>query len=495
MNKQGISLGRVLTISGFALSCFGLLLFLWLAFGGPIPLQPKGYRFQVALPDAATLAEQADVRVAGVGVGTVVAKRRDPRGNRTLATIELDERFAPVRRDARALLRQKTLLGETYVEMTLGSRGAPVLPEGGRLPASQVEEVVEFDELLRTFDRPTRLAFQEWQRSMALATRGRGPDLNDALGNLPAFVEQAGDVVDTLDDRREALGSLIRGTGDTFAALSRDEAALRRLVTRQAQVFATLSARGDALADTFRVLPTFLRESRATLARLEGFAEDTEPLVRGLEPVLADVGPTVRSLRELAPDAQALFADLDPLIDAGRPGLPALGRVLRGLDPALGSTGTFLRQLNPLLQFLELNQAYVADFLNLGPTAVGYLADRPEGEAGAETAGHALGQLVVTGEQSATRLDRRGERNRGNAYLGPEALAGLGGARFKAGFFTFPNWDCETVPGGERRARGDVQGCFVQGAYARGLTAYPRVEAARPGGGGPPLGMRARPQG
>ena len=36
----------------FALSCFGLLLFLWLAFGGPIPLKPKGYRFQASFAEA-----------------------------------------------------------------------------------------------------------------------------------------------------------------------------------------------------------------------------------------------------------------------------------------------------------------------------------------------------------------------------------------------------------------------------------------------------------
>ena len=493
MNNRGMSPGRILTVSLFALSCFGLLLFLWLAFGGPVPLQPKGYRFQVAFRDAATLADQADVRVAGVTVGTVVDKERDPRGNRTLTTIEVDEEFAPVRRDARALLRQKTLLGETYVELTLGSRRAGALPEDARLPDGQVADVVEFDELLRTFDRPTRVAFQQWQQSAARAFAGRGPELNDALGHLPVFVEQAGGVVEVLDRRSEALGSLIRGTGDTFGALSRDQGALRRLVTRQRQVFEELSARGDALAETFRVFPTFLRESRTTLARLETFADDTEPLVRGLEPVLADVDPTLRSLRDLSPDAQALFADLDPLIDAGQDGLPALGRVLRGLDPALASTGTFLRQLNPLLQFLELNQHYVSDFLNLGTTAVGYPAARPEGAAGAETKGHALGQLAVTGELSATRLDRRSERNRGNAYLGPEGIAGRAAALSKDGFFTLANWDCDNVPGGERRASETMQGCFVQGPYAPGLTAYPRVQAAAPGGGGPPLGLSERP--
>ena len=36
MQKQAPTVGRLLVMVGFALSCFGLLLFLWLAFGGPI---------------------------------------------------------------------------------------------------------------------------------------------------------------------------------------------------------------------------------------------------------------------------------------------------------------------------------------------------------------------------------------------------------------------------------------------------------------------------
>ena len=38
MNTSAPSFGRIAAMVVFALSCFGLLLFLWLAFGGPIPL-------------------------------------------------------------------------------------------------------------------------------------------------------------------------------------------------------------------------------------------------------------------------------------------------------------------------------------------------------------------------------------------------------------------------------------------------------------------------
>ena len=55
MQKQAPSFGRILTMVLFALSCFGLLLFLWISFGGAIPLKPKGYQFKIAFPEATQL--------------------------------------------------------------------------------------------------------------------------------------------------------------------------------------------------------------------------------------------------------------------------------------------------------------------------------------------------------------------------------------------------------------------------------------------------------
>src|SRR4051812_35674477 len=160
MQKQAPSLGRILTMVLFALSCFGLLLFLWLAFGGPIPLKPKGYRFTTSFSEATQLAQEADVRISGVPVGRVKSIEPDPRTGRSDVVIELQARYAPLPSDARAMLRQKTLLGETYVELTPGSAGARALPEGGTLPEGQVSDTVELDEIFRSFDARTRRAFQ-----------------------------------------------------------------------------------------------------------------------------------------------------------------------------------------------------------------------------------------------------------------------------------------------------------------------------------------------
>ncbi len=144
MSTRAPSPGRLAVIVLFALSCFGLLLYLWMTFGGAAPLGAKGYRVSVEFEEATQLAEQADVRISGVPVGKVVKIGEAPDGG-IRAEIELRERYAPLPRDAKATLRQKTLLGETFVELTPGSRGGPMVPEGGTLPRGNVRATVELD--------------------------------------------------------------------------------------------------------------------------------------------------------------------------------------------------------------------------------------------------------------------------------------------------------------------------------------------------------------
>src|SRR3954451_5197841 len=122
MQKEGPSLGRIAAMVIFALSCFGLLTFLWISFGGSVPLKPKQYELTVNFPEATTLAEAADVRIAGVTVGKVRSKRLDKDANRTKVVLRIDPKFAPIPRDSKAILRQKTLLGETFVELSTGTK-------------------------------------------------------------------------------------------------------------------------------------------------------------------------------------------------------------------------------------------------------------------------------------------------------------------------------------------------------------------------------------
>jgi phospholipid/cholesterol/gamma-HCH transport system substrate-binding protein len=137
MNKNPPSIGALAAMIGFALSVAALLMFLWTAFGGTLPLRPESYRFKAEFPEASLLVKEADVRMAGVNIGKVKSKELGPGGRSTLVEMEIDKRFAPIGRDARAILRQKSLLGETYVEITPGNPGDEKLADGGTLPSTR----------------------------------------------------------------------------------------------------------------------------------------------------------------------------------------------------------------------------------------------------------------------------------------------------------------------------------------------------------------------
>src|SRR3954452_18027129 len=147
MVKDPPSVGKLLAMALFALACFGLLLFLWLEFGGPVPLKPKGYRFHKSFAEAEQLSLEVHVRLNGVPVGKVKTITPDKRTGRSDVEIQLQSRYAPLLSYARAILRQKTLLGETYVELTPGHAGVRPIPEGGQLAETRVSDTVELDEI------------------------------------------------------------------------------------------------------------------------------------------------------------------------------------------------------------------------------------------------------------------------------------------------------------------------------------------------------------
>jgi virulence factor Mce-like protein len=415
MVKQAPTFGRLLTMALFALSCFGLLLFLWSAFGGPVPLQAKGYRFKVAFNEATQLSGEADVRISGVSVGKVVTETRS--GQRTLATIQLKPRYAPLPEDSRAILRLKTLLGETYVELTPGSDRAPKLPENGRLANSQVADTVELDEVLRAFDPKTRTDLRNWVVNWASTVRGRGADFNAAIGNLAPTVANGADLLGVLDTERSALASLVRNTGKTFGALGSREAQTRSLITAGNKVFTTTKARNADLEQTFKILPAFVKGLKPTLTVVQAAALDAAPVFRVLRPSAPLLYPALRDTSALSPDLKAAFKSLDPALTAARAGLPAATRTLRGALPLLQILDPVGRDLAPVVDYLGL---YKSDFMQSweNVSAATQATTDPPGSAKPV---HYLRAIAVVDSDLLMGASRRSPSNRTNPYPAPDS--------------------------------------------------------------------------
>jgi phospholipid/cholesterol/gamma-HCH transport system substrate-binding protein len=443
MQKQAPSIAKILVAVGFALSCFALMLFLWVTFGGPIPFNPSSYRFTADLPEAVQVTKEADVRIGGVNVGKVKSLELPPveegeaGANYTRAEIEIDPEYAPISSDAKAILRQKTLLGETYIELTTGTQttgedgevvqgdsstaqggatdvdaivGDAVpepIPEGGHLGTARVLEQVQIDEIFQALDEETRNAFRVWMKNSAIAVNGRGLDLSDSFGNLGPFITDASEITETLRRQDEALSSVVSNTGAVFEALTARDQELASMIVGSNRTFGALASRDEELAETFQILPVFQRESRLTLDRLESFSRNAEPLADELIPVARDATPTLRNVRRFSPHLKRLFRELGPLVDAScgvgstasspcndikTGGVPALGATLRELRPVMASLDPFLANLNPPIRYLSAQRGTVGDFL-AGPGAAIEGTLQPGGYNPAGAPGHVLRQI------------------------------------------------------------------------------------------------------
>lgn len=422
MSKRAPSTTQLLVITGFALSCFGILLFLWVTFGGPTPFRAKTYEVKVPFNEATQLAEQSDVRISGVNVGKVQKIELAPNGRQALATVAIDAQYAPIPESTRAILRTKTLLGETYIELTPGSRQGQELADGGTLPEANIAESVQLDEIFRTFNARTRAAFQEWMQEAAVAINGQGQNLSYALGGLEPTFSEFDKLFRVLDSQRLAVGQLFSNGATTFRALRGREGELASLVQSSNAVFQTTARRNRDIEALFRAFPTFLDESRLTFHRLKDFSLNADPLMKQLVPAAEELSPTLIAISKLAPEAKAFFEGLGPVIKRAPAGFAATRKLFRDeFPPLLRAVDPFLRNLNPILVGLKLYRVDLAGFF-------GNLAASLNGELPAEGGGPQPHYLRVVGPlnpEVVATYPRRLAINRNSPYSPPKWAEGL----------------------------------------------------------------------
>ena len=318
MSKKAPSTAQLLVIAGFALSCFGILLFLWITFGGPTPFKAKPYELEDPLPrgdPARRTVRRADLRRLGRqgAVDRRVARTASRRRRRSTSTTST--RRSP--RGTRAILRTKTLLGETYVELTPGNRNGPVLHDGGTLPRANVAESVQLDEIFRTFDKPTRRRLPGMDAGRRHGDRGPGRLALDRVRRVRPLLLR---IRPPLPAARHAAA---RGAASCSATAPPRFRALRG---REGQL-ASLIRNSNAVFQHDRGARP---RHRSAVPRLPDLRGPAAPDLQPAEDVRAQRRPAVPPAR---PGGQAALADPDRLLAPGAAGQGLLRRAGTGDRP------------------------------------------------------------------------------------------------------------------------------------------------------------------
>jgi len=337
------------------------ILFVYIQSSGEYVIPRGTYSVQAVVPTSVALAENAEVRIAGVRVGKV--DRLADRGGDTLLLMKLDDKHEPIYRDARVDVRLRTLVGENYVELDPGAPKAGALPNGGTLKVDRAAEATQVDEVLSTFDRKTRRDLRGFIDGLGGGLENRGSDLNHLLESGSSFTTEASPVFETLRSQRAEVASLVDNLGTVMRALGDREGDLRLLARRSRTALSALAARDDHVARTIRELPSTLQRAAATSTRLAGLSDQATPVLRDLRLSFTELAPVIRDLGPTAARARRTMAALDTFAERGTPLVSSLKRFSDQTVDALPAVREILREYNPFAAYLSRYTRELGAFL------------------------------------------------------------------------------------------------------------------------------------
>lgn len=333
----------------FAAVCISIFLYLYTAAGGRIRLH-EPYKAKAIVPTAFQLVYNADVRAAGVKIGTV--SDIDSDGENGVVTFEMDEKHDDIFKDATVRVRTKTLVGENYLDLDPGSARAGKLPKNGTIPLAQAREAVQLDEILDMLDPRTQRKVRRNLDGLGDSLAGRGQDLNRTLGAIRPTVVAGGGLTDTLHAQRRAVARVVDNTGATMQAFADRTAQVRTLATQAKRTAEAVVDRDREFGAALEQIAPTLRQAQSSTTKLASFSQGATPVLRDLRlasrdltPVMSALGPAARRTNAVLGELPSVLNRLDPLLDQLAPFSSALA-------PAVSSTDSVLRQLNPALGYL-----------------------------------------------------------------------------------------------------------------------------------------------
>src|SRR5579884_1740662 len=188
--KRSATFRNGVIVSLFTVICVAIMEFLAVNIGQPVPFG-QAYSVHAIFSDADGVPTAADVRVAGVDVGKVVDVTHDPAyPGETVVTMDISDSAAiPLYSNGSAMVRPKTLLGEKYIDLTVGNAATgEAIASGGFMPVGNTGLSVENDQIFNAFDSRTRAEQQQVLDELDAATFQRSGDIQAILPQLQQVV-------------------------------------------------------------------------------------------------------------------------------------------------------------------------------------------------------------------------------------------------------------------------------------------------------------------
>jgi phospholipid/cholesterol/gamma-HCH transport system substrate-binding protein len=334
-DEGGFGLARIAALGAVigAMVLVGLMLF-----GGS-----SGYTVKLRFLNAAQLVKGNVVDIGGADAGLVKNFEITPDGMAEVE-IEVDEKYAPLRRGTKAQIRAsgQTSVAGRYVQLMLPGedQAGPGIPDGGLIDRDRTSTNVDIDQFFNIFDPPTRRAIKNFYQGGRRQYEGRGEQANRGLMYLNPQLAATSRLFEELRHEPPVLERFLVDSSQFVTALSERRDDLSALIGNLNSTTRALGSEKEALGEAVGRLPPFMRQANTTYVNLRSTLDELDPFVEASKPVAKKLRPYLGELRPFAEDAV--------------PTVKRLSRIVR--KPGKTNDLTELNRSYPALAKIALNK-------------------------------------------------------------------------------------------------------------------------------------------
>jgi hypothetical protein len=268
--------------------------------------------------------------------------------------LQLEKQVQPLPIDSSAQIRLRSNLGLKFVELFPG-KSSHGIRDGGSIKPRLIAPVVDLDDLLNTFNAPTRKGLQTVITNLGDGFAGRGSDFNNALGELPPLTSNLIRVGPILTSPQTDLTGFIRGLESAAVRVEPVAGQLTDLFGKGATTFgaivpADLAATIEQAATTEKVALPSLAPTRGLLHAGVLFLHSAQPGLKLLPTAAPQLAETLRISTPPLARAGSLATGVTGVVGALRhvAQLPDTTDALNRLTQSLRTVVPALQYINPM---------------------------------------------------------------------------------------------------------------------------------------------------
>lgn len=354
---RGVTPARIAAIVGLAVVVIALAVVL---FGGD-----GSHKYKLVFQNAAQLVPDNQVLIGGQAVGSVesIGLTDD-----NLAEIEVSV-DQQLHEGSTAVIRATSLSGVAnhYISISPGPNSGPALDDGDTLDLGSTTTEVDLDQFLNTFPTPVRRALGQFVRGNAEQFSNRGKEANQTFKYFGPALNRTTAFVGELNADQNLLERFIVSSSKLSTAVAQRGNELSSAISHASTAFGAIASQNQALDQTLRVLPPFMRQANTIFVNLRAALDDLDPLVETAKPATKNLAPFLSELRPVLSKAVPVFKNFR--LSTSRPGfandaaeaLSFLPQVQQRASRAFPHAEQGIDAFQPTLNFAR---TYTPDILN-----------------------------------------------------------------------------------------------------------------------------------